>query len=90
MEIPVSTLSPEQQAALAARTALNRWVRSRPLVGPRGGQCQPPGQEDRFQRERCLVEQLTALPFMQPYLHLRLGNGGGLKGMPFHSARIFR
>ncbi len=33
-EMPMSILSPEQQAALAARTALNRWARPEELVGP--------------------------------------------------------
>ena len=33
-EMPMSILSPEQQAALAARTALNRWARPEELAGP--------------------------------------------------------
>ncbi len=33
-EMPMSILSPEQQAALAARTALNRWGRPEELAGP--------------------------------------------------------
>ena len=33
-EMPMSILSPEQQAALAARTALNRWGQPEELAGP--------------------------------------------------------
>ncbi len=33
-EMPMSILSSEQQAALAARTALNRWARPEELAGP--------------------------------------------------------
>ena len=33
-EMPMSILSPEQQAALAARTALGRWARPEELAGP--------------------------------------------------------
>ena len=33
-EMPMSILSVEQQAALAARTALNRWARPEELAGP--------------------------------------------------------
>jgi NAD(P)-dependent dehydrogenase (short-subunit alcohol dehydrogenase family) len=32
--MPMSILSPEQQAALAARTALGRWARPEELAGP--------------------------------------------------------
>ena len=33
-DLPMSVLSAEQQAALAARTALNRWARPEELAGP--------------------------------------------------------
>ena len=33
-EMPMSILSPEQQAALAARTALDRWAQPEELAGP--------------------------------------------------------
>jgi NAD(P)-dependent dehydrogenase (short-subunit alcohol dehydrogenase family) len=33
-ELPMSVLNPEQQAALAARTAFNRWGRPEELAGP--------------------------------------------------------
>ena len=32
--MPMSILSPDQQAALAARTALGRWARPEELAGP--------------------------------------------------------
>jgi NAD(P)-dependent dehydrogenase (short-subunit alcohol dehydrogenase family) len=33
-EMPMSILSPQQQAALAARTVMNRWGRPEELAGP--------------------------------------------------------